>query len=79
MSRGEIQYLQTFSIIFTRAPRLDYGPTSLDAELHSDLQALLIEIGSKQQYLWGINSCPNPEGEDFIEFDSMMNMRPSPR
>jgi hypothetical protein len=50
---------------------------AVDAELHSDLEALLIENGSKQHDLWGINFYPDLEGEDFIEFDSMINMRPS--
>jgi len=50
---------------------------ALDAELHSDLEALLLEGGSKQKDLWGINLYPEMEGEDFVEFDSMINMRPS--
>jgi len=50
---------------------------AVDAELHSDLEALLIENGSKQHDLWGINFYPDLEGDDFIEFDSMINMRPS--
>jgi hypothetical protein len=50
---------------------------AIDAELHSDLEALFIESGSKQQDLWGINLYPALEGDDFIEFDSMINMRPS--
>ncbi|MFH0790162.1 MAG: DUF5674 family protein [Candidatus Omnitrophota bacterium] len=50
---------------------------AIDAELHSDLEALLIENGSKQKDLWGINFYPHLEGNDFIEFDSMINLRPS--
>lgn len=50
---------------------------AVDAELHSDLEALLLEDGSKQKNLWGINLYPELRGEDFIEFDSMINMRPS--
>lgn len=50
---------------------------AIDAELHSDLEALLLENGSKQRNLWGINLYPEMKGEDFIEFDSMINMRPS--
>ena len=50
---------------------------ALDAELHSDLEALLLEKGSNQKDLWGINFYPDIEGEDFVEFDSMINMRPS--
>ena len=50
---------------------------ALDANLHSDLEALMIENDSKQKDLWGINFYPDAEGEDFIEFDSMINLRPS--
>jgi len=50
---------------------------AVDAELHSDLEALLLEDGSKQKSLWGINFYPEIKGDDFVEFDSMINMRPS--
>ena len=50
---------------------------AVDAELHSDLEALLLEDGSRQQSLWGINLYPQLQGEQFVEFDSMINMRPS--
>ena len=48
-----------------------------DAELHSDLEALLLESGSRQKDVWGINIYPDLKGDGFIEFDSMINMRPS--
>ena len=50
---------------------------AVDAELHSDLEALLLEDGSKQKSLWGINLYPDMKENEFIEFDSMINMRPS--
>lgn len=50
---------------------------AIDAELHSDLEALLLEGGSKQKNLWGINLYPDLRGDDFVEFDSMINVRPS--
>lgn len=49
----------------------------IDASLHSDEEAHLIAKGSKQQDLWGINLYPALEGEDFVEFDSMINLRPN--
>jgi len=49
----------------------------VDAELHADQEALLLEEGSEQSNLWGINLYPQEEGERFIEFDSMINLRPS--
>lgn len=50
---------------------------AIDAELHADLEALLLDNGSKQADLWGVNLYPEMSGDDFIEFDSMINMRPS--
>ena len=50
---------------------------AVDAELHSDLEALLLENGSHQKNLWGINLYPEMRGDDFIEYDSMINLRPS--
>jgi hypothetical protein len=50
---------------------------ALDAELHSDLEALLIEDGSRQKDLWGINLYPDEPEESFVEFDSLINVRPS--
>jgi len=49
---------------------------AVDAGLHSDLEKLLLEDGSRQTDLWGINIYPDKKGEDFIEFDSMINIRP---
>lgn len=49
----------------------------VDADLHADQEALLLSDGSKQEDLWGINLYPDlPEGE-WLEFDSMINLRPS--
>ncbi|MBI3380104.1 hypothetical protein HY029_05095 [Candidatus Gottesmanbacteria bacterium] len=52
---------------------------AIDGELHADEEALLLQNGSKQQNLWGINLYPDMKGKDFIEFDSMINLRPSIR
>ena len=49
----------------------------VDAELHADEEALLMEHGSNQDDLWGINLYPEMDGDDFVEFDSMINLRPS--
>jgi hypothetical protein len=49
---------------------------AVDAELHADEEALLLENGSKQENLWGINLYPEMTGDDFVEFDSMINIRP---
>jgi hypothetical protein len=49
----------------------------LDAELHADIEAFMLENGSRQNDLWGINLYPDKFGtSDFIEYDSMINIRP---
>src|SRR5437763_719464 len=48
-----------------------------DAEMHVDEEQLLLENGSRQEDLWGINLYPSKFGtSDFIEYDSMINIRP---
>ena len=49
---------------------------AVDAELHSDEEALLIKKGSKQEDIWGINIYPYLPSNERIEFDSMINLRP---
>ena len=56
---------------------VDRELVGVDAELSSDLEALLLDNGSKQKNLWGVNFYPEITGDDFIEFDSLINIRPS--
>jgi hypothetical protein len=56
---------------------VDRGVMAVDAELHSDEEALLLDYGSQQPHLWGINIYPSLAAEDRVEFDSMINVRPS--
>ena len=53
------------------------GIMALGAELHSDDEALLLDDGSEQRDLWGINLYADDPSDDWIEFDSMINVRPS--
>jgi hypothetical protein len=49
----------------------------VDAELHADIEAFMLESGSRQEDLWGISLHPDKFGTDgFVEFDSMINIRP---
>jgi len=50
---------------------------AIDAELHSDLEELLLDNGSKQKDLWGVNLYPLQGKKDFIEYTSFINIRPS--
>lgn len=48
---------------------------AIDADLHADLERLLLESDSAQEDLWGFNIWVEEAGEDFIEFDSLINIR----
>lgn len=49
----------------------------IGGELHIDIQSLLMQKENSQgQHTWGINFYPSKFGEDFIEFDSMINLKP---
>jgi len=50
---------------------------AVDGELHADEEELLLTHGSMQASLWGINLYPDAGTADWIEFDSMINLRPS--
>ena len=50
---------------------------ALGGELHADEEALLLAEGSKQENVWGINLYPDRKGDEFIEVDSMINVRPA--
>lgn len=49
----------------------------LDADMHADQEAELLAEGAAPDDLWGINLYPDLSGDDWLEFDSMINLRPS--
>jgi hypothetical protein len=56
---------------------IDLGIMSVAGELHADEEALLLDAGSQQRSLWGINLYPAEfDQPGWIEFDSMINVRP---
>jgi len=50
---------------------------AIGGELHADAEGLLIENGSEQKNLWGINIYINKPKEEQIQFISLINVRPS--
>lgn len=56
---------------------VERGLMAIGGELHSDEEAALLDQDSEQQHLWGINLYPRKPLEEWIEFDSMINVRPS--
>lgn len=51
---------------------------ALAGELHADEEVMLGEqAGSKREYTWGINIYPKKDEAEWIEFDSMINLKPA--
>ena len=77
ISREELRQMAsvTFGDMVKAVVDVDRKLLALDADLHADLESLLLEDGSAQSSLWGINLYPD-EADDFVEFDSLINIRP---
>ena len=77
ITRAELAALaeNTFGDMIKCVADIKLGLLALDAELHADLERLLLENGSAGEDLWGFNLYPEEEGEDFIEYDSLINIR----
>jgi hypothetical protein len=51
---------------------------AVDSPMHYDCEQLLLENGSRQSDIWGINLYLDEDDiDDIVEFDSMINIRPS--
>lgn len=68
---------QQFGDMVKAVVDIDQSIMAIGGELHSDEEALLLEEGSLQKNLWGINLYPERPASEWIEFDSMINVRPS--
>jgi hypothetical protein len=56
---------------------VDRAIMAFGGDLHADEEALLLDQGSEPAVLWGINLYTGEYGtSDWIEFDSMINVRP---
>ena len=69
---------ETFGELVKAVVDVEKEVMAVGGELHSDEEMLLLSSGSKQKNLWGINIYPEKyPNEDWIEFDSIINLRPS--
>ena len=48
----------------------------IGGELHADIESELLNHGSKQDDLWGINLYPGKKESECIEYTSFINIRP---
>ena len=79
ISRDELRAIakDQFGDLVKAVVDIERGIMAIGGELHADEEALLLSQGSRQEHLWGINLYPDKTGGDWIEFDSMINIRPS--
>ena len=77
ISTAELKELaqNTFGDMIKCVADVKRGILAIDADLHAVLERLLLEDGSTLENLWGFNLWVEEEGEDFIEFDSLINIR----
>lgn len=79
ISRQEVQKVakERFGDMVKGVVDVEKGVLAIGGELHADEEALLLEQGSSQQDLWGINLYLEKSDKEWIEFDSVINLRPS--
>jgi hypothetical protein len=53
------------------------GILAIGGELHADEETVLLDEGSRPSDLWGINLYPDAPPHERVEFDSMINVRPT--
>ena len=77
LSRDELKLIaqNTFGDMVKCVADVRRNLLAIDADLHADLERLLLDDGSDQADLWGFNLGVNEKGDDFVEFDSLINIR----
>jgi hypothetical protein len=79
IAKNELRELakQQFGDFVKAVVDVERGIMAIGGELHADEEAMLLDEGSVQRNLWGINVYPDLPSEQWIEYDSMINVRPS--
>jgi hypothetical protein len=79
LSQEELQVIadERFGDMVKAVVDIDQSLVGIGGELHADIEAAMIDRGSLQKNLWGINLYPTMTYPEKVEFDSMINIRPS--
>ncbi|MEK7660178.1 MAG: DUF5674 family protein [Patescibacteria group bacterium] len=79
ISISEIQALarERFGDMVKMVVDIDTGTIAVGGDMHADEEAALLEQGAAQDNLWGCNYYPDRPFDERIEFDSLINIRPS--
>ena len=80
MKREELKRIaeEQFGDLLKAVVDVEQEIMAVGGELHADEEAFLIEQeASKREHTWGINLYPEKTSQDWIEFDSVINLKPS--
>jgi hypothetical protein len=69
----EVDFTELMKVVVDVEKRI----LAIDAEMHADLEKILLENGSEQNNLWGANVYPGKDIDDLIEYTSFINIRPN--
>lgn len=78
ISMGDLKALaqKRFGDMVKGVVDIEKGVMALGGDLHADEEAFLLEQGSRQENLWGINLYADLALPEMLEYDSMINIRP---
>lgn len=79
ISRKELHKIavETFGDLVKAVVDIDQGVMAVGGELHADEEIELVEKeGSLREFVWGVNLYPEKSEAEWIEFDSMINLKP---
>lgn len=79
IAREELRALakQQFGDFVKAVVDVERGIMAIGGELHADEEAMLLDGGSAQRNLWGVNLYPDLPSDRWVEYDSLINVRPS--
>lgn len=80
IARAELQRMarEQFGDFVKAVADVEQGIMAVGGEFHADAEVVLMEKeGARREHTWGINLYPEKTGDDFIEFDSMINLKPA--
>ena len=79
ISKAELKEIakEGFGYMVKAVVDIDQEIMAVGGELHADEEVVLMdEAGSKREHAWGVNLHVDNAGDDFIQFDSMVNIKP---
>ncbi len=78
ISLEELQTLaaDTFGDMVKAVVDIQTGIMAVGGSMHADCEQVLMDEGSVQENLWGFNIYPGKTGDDFLQYESLINIRP---